>query len=142
MESGEAKMKYEGPEMFVGVWRRSRWTWGFWWRTLVTLGLYVLLLWRRNQITVTTRRVSQRRGNILGGEETTISLDKITDITLDTPPLGSIFGYGNISIQSAGSTTAEIAFNGLAGAKKLRDVIFDVKDGKFDETRLKVMPSK
>ena len=54
------------PEQKIGVWRRSMWTWGFWWRTITTLTLYVWLLWRRNQITVTTRRVSQRRGNILG----------------------------------------------------------------------------
>lgn len=124
-------------EVEIGVWRRSRWTWGFWWRTLCTLTLYVWLLWRRNQIVLTNRRISQRRGNILGGEETSMSIDNVTDISLDTPPLGVLFGYGNIRIQSAGSSEAEISFDGLARAKKLREVIFDLKDGKLDEVMKK-----
>lgn len=119
-------------EKFIGHWRRSKWTWGFWWRTITTLGLYWLILWRRNQISVTTRRVTQRRGNILGGEETAMSIENITDIELDIPPLGAIFGFGNIQIQSAGSSTAEIAFQGLGRAKKLREVLFDLKDGVAD----------
>ena len=120
-------------ETTIGIWRRSRWTWGFWWRTITTLTLYVWLLWRRNQITVTTRRVSQRRGNILGGEETSLSIHNITDISIDTPPLGAIFGYGDIEVQSAGSSEAEIAFKGLGRVKKLREVLFDLKDGVADE---------
>lgn len=126
-------MNQTDREVEIGVWRRSIWTWGFWWRTIVTLTLYVWVLWRRNQITLTTRRVSQRRGNVLGGEETSMSIENVTDISLDTPPLGAIFGYGNIRIQSAGSTEAEIAFEGLGNAKKLRETIFDLKDGKLDE---------
>jgi hypothetical protein len=120
------------PEQEIGVWRRSVWTWAFWWRTITTLTLYVWVLWPRNQITVTTRRVSQRRGNVLGGDETSLSIDNITDISIDTPPLGAIFGYGNIEVQSAGSSSAEIAFQGLGRAKKLREVLFDLKDGVVD----------
>lgn len=120
-------------EEVIGVWRRSVWTWAFWWRTITTLGLYFLILWRKNQITVTNRRISQRRGNILGGSETAISIENITDISLDTPPLGAIFGYGNIQVQSAGSSQAEISFQGLGRAKKLREVLFDLKDGVADE---------
>jgi hypothetical protein len=123
----------QAQEQKIGVWRRSMWTWGFWWRTITTLTLYVWLLWRRNQITVTTRRVSQRRGNILGGEETSLSIHNITDISIDTPPLGAIFGYGDIEVQSAGSSEAEIAFKGLGRVKKLREVLFDLKDGVADE---------
>jgi hypothetical protein len=120
-------------EQLVGVWRRSPMTWGFWWRTVLTLGLYVLLLWRRNQITVTTRRVSQRRGDILGGSETSVSLENVTDISVDVPPMGAIFDWGNIQVQSAGSTQAEISFEGLGRARQLRDVLFDLKDGIPDE---------
>ncbi|MFP4320890.1 MAG: PH domain-containing protein [Anaerolineales bacterium] len=120
-------------EETIGVWRRSVWTWGFWWRTIVTLTLYYWILWRRNQITVTTRRISQRRGNILGGDETTLSIVNVTDVSIDTPPLGAVFGYGNIEVQSAGSNEAEITFNGLGRARKLREVIFDLKDGTPDE---------
>ena len=120
-------------EQLVGVWRRSMWTFGFWWRAIVTLGLYVLLLWRRNQITVTTRRVSQRRGNILGGSETSLSLENVTDISVYVPPLGALLNYGDIEVQSAGSNQAEIAFQGLGRARELRDVLFDLKDGVPDE---------
>ena len=120
-------------ERLVGVWRRSTRTFGFWWRAIFTLGLYVLLLWRRNQITVTTRRISQRRGDILGGSETSISLENVTDVSVDVPPLGALFDYGNIQVQSAGSSGAEISFRGLAHARQLRDVLFDLKDGIPDE---------
>lgn len=123
----------EGPEKEVGVWRRSRWSWSFWWRTIVTLSLYYWLLWRKNQITVTTRRITQRRGNILGGVETTMSLEQVTDITLDEPAIGALLNYGNIRIQSAGSSESEIAFDMLGRARKLREVIFDLRDGRWDE---------
>lgn len=121
------------PEEFVGVWRRSVWTWGFIWRAVVTLTLYVWLLWRRNVITVTTRRITQRRGNILGGSETSMDLTNITDISVRTPPMGAIFNYGDIQVQTAGSTGAEINFAGLGRARALRDVLFDLKDGIPDE---------
>lgn len=124
-----------GAEAKVGEWRRSVKTWGFWWRCFSTLGLYYLLLWPRNQITVTTRRITQRRGNILGGDETAMSIENITDVSLDVPPMGSLFGWGNIQIQSAGSSATEISFVGLANAKKLRETLFDLKDGKLDETK-------
>jgi polyferredoxin len=130
---------YTGEEQKIGVWRRSTLTWGFWWRTLTTLGLYWLVLWRRNQITVTTHRVMQRRGNVLGGSETAISIENITDISLSTPPLGAIFGYGDIRVQSAGADTAEISFQGLGRVKKLRDVLFDLKDGKIGAATKAVM---
>jgi hypothetical protein len=130
------------PERTVGVWRRSVWTGGFWWRTIATLSLYYWLLWRKNQITVTTRRVMQRHGNLLGGEERAISIENITDIFVDTPALGAVLGYGNIQIQSAGSTGAEIAFQGLGRVKKLRDVLFDLKDGAADDVARDEMKNK
>ena len=122
-------------EVTIGEWRRSVKTWGFWWRTITSLGMYYLVLWRRNQITLTNRRVAQRRGNVLGGDETTMNLENITDISLDIPPMGAMFNYGHITIQSAGSTGAEISFKGLGGAKRLRETIFDLQDGKVDEVK-------
>lgn len=120
-------------ERTVGVWRRSVWSGGFWWRTIVTLGLYVILLWRRNQITLTTHRVTQRRGNVLGGSETSINLENITDVNINKSALGTILGYSTIRIQSAGTSDAEIKFEGLADADDLRDAIFDLQDGSLDE---------
>ena len=125
------------PEKDVAVFRRSPATLGFWWRTIVTLGLYLVTLWRLNEIHVTTRRITQRRGNILSGNETSMSLTNITDVNINKSLLGSILGYGDIIIQSAGSDTAEISFTGLQRPDKLRELIFDLKDGRLDETKLK-----
>jgi hypothetical protein len=121
------------PEKKLAEFRRSVKTWGFWWRVISTLGLYYFLLWPRNQIVITTRRVNQRRGNVLGGNDTSMSIVNVTDVSLDTPPMGAVFGWGNIEVQSAGSGEAEIFFNGLANAKKLRAMIFDLKDGTYNE---------
>lgn len=126
----------QSPEREVAVFRRSARSWGFWWRMIITLGLYYLTNWRLNQITLTTRRLTQRRGNILTGNETSMSLERVTDINVNKSLLGSILGYGDIVIQSAGSDSAEIAFVALAKPDKLRELIFDVKDGKLDEEKL------
>ena len=119
-------------EKVIGHFRRSKWTGGFWWRTLVTLGLYWLILWRRNQLTLTTRRLIERRGNILGGEEISVNLSRITDIRVKTSALGSILKYGLFEVQSAGSDQAEISFAGLAQPHRLKDQIYDLQDGKLD----------
>jgi len=121
-------------EKLIGHWRLSPSSPRFWAHTLPTLGFYFFLLWRRNQITVTTRRVTQRHGNIIGGSETTISLENITDISVSQGILGSLLGYGDVIIQSAGSGAAEISFQSLGDVKRLREVIFDMKDGRLDET--------
>ncbi|MBZ0304895.1 MAG: PH domain-containing protein, partial [Anaerolineae bacterium] len=103
------------------------------------LGLYWLLLWRKNQITVTTHRIMQRRGNLLGGSETAISMENVTDISITTPPTGAILGYGDIRIQSAGSDNAEISFQGLGRVKQLREILFDLKDGKIGDAAREMM---
>ena len=126
----------QSPEKHIAVFRRSPRSWGFWWRTIVTLGIYVLTNWRLNQISLTTRRLTQRRGNILTGNETAMSLERVTDINVNKSLLGSIMGYGDIVIQSAGSDSAEFSFTSLQNPDKLRELIFDVKDGRLDEEKL------
>ncbi|MCB9436833.1 MAG: PH domain-containing protein [Anaerolineales bacterium] len=119
-------------EEVVAEFRRSTRTLGFWWRTIFTLSLYYWVLWRRNKITVTTRRVIQRTGNIVGGKETSIQLTQITDVTVSTGGLGTLLGYGLIQIQSAGSGASEISFAGIARPHRLKDIIFDLQDGVID----------
>jgi membrane protein YdbS with pleckstrin-like domain len=118
-------------EEIVAQYRRSVWTGGFWWRVIVTLGLY-LYLWNRNKITLTNRRIVQRRGGILGGEETSLNLTRITDIRVKTGPLGAILKHGLFEVQSAGSDSAEISFEGLSHPHKLKDQIYDLQDGTLD----------
>lgn len=129
-------MTMNSPEKVVGTFRESRWSIGFWLRTIFTLGLYWFLFHRFNEIVLTTRRVTQKRGSLLSQNETSMSIENITDVTVNRSALGSILGYGDISIQSAGSNSTEIAQTRLAGAAKLRDAVFDLRDGKFDETSL------
>lgn len=119
-------------EEVVAEFRRSTRTLGFWWRTIFTLSLYYWILWRRNKITVTTRRIIQRTGNIIGGAETSVQLTRITDVTVKTSGLGTLLGYGLIEVQSAGSGTAEIRFDGIARPHRLKDIIFDLQDGVLD----------
>jgi uncharacterized membrane protein YdbT with pleckstrin-like domain len=121
-------------EMVIAEFRRSTRTAGFWVRTIFTLGLYWLLLWRRNVITITTRRVIQRTGNVIGGEETAMQIKNITDVSVKTAVIEAILGYGRIEIQSAGSSGPEISFQGIAKPHKLKDLIFDLQDGKYDGT--------
>jgi hypothetical protein len=122
-------------EKTIGTFRESRWSAGFWGRTLITLGLYWLLYHRFNEIELTTRRVTQKRGNFMSQSETSIAIDNITDVTVNRSALGGMLGYGDISIQSAGSSGTEIAQNRLAGSDKLREAIFDLRDGKYDESK-------
>lgn len=125
-------MAEQQREVIIAEFRRSTRTIGFWVRAIFTLGLYVLLLWRRNVITVTNRRVMQRTGNIIGGQETSMQISRITDVTVKTGVMEALMGYGRIEVQSAGSSGPEIAFEGIAKPHALRDLIFDLQDGKYD----------
>lgn len=118
-------------EEIVAQYRRSPLTGGFWWRMILTLGLYYFL-WNRNKITLTDRRIVQRRGGLLGGEETSLNLNRITDIKVKTSALGSVLGYGLFEVQSAGSDSAEIHFDGLARPHRLKEQIYDLQDGTLD----------
>ena len=119
-------------EKKIGEWRRSKMAPGYWGRSVATLGIYPLLLWRKHKITLTTHRVSLHSGGIIGSSETSISIENITDVSVDQSATGAILGYSAVRIQSAGSSAAEIAFNDLADADKLKNAIFDLKDGKLD----------
>lgn len=122
-------------EREVGVWRGSKANIQFWLSTIVTLSLFYWLHYRHNAITLTTRRITQMRGSILTSNETSISIQNVTNIDVNVSLLGRFFNYGDISIQSAGSDATEIYFVRLANPTRLREIIFDLKDGKYDETK-------
>jgi uncharacterized membrane protein YdbT with pleckstrin-like domain len=124
-----------GKEQEVGVWRGSKANLQFWFSTIITLSLFYWLHYRHNAITLTTRRITQLRGNIFTSNETSISIQNVTNIDVNISLLGRIFNYGDISIQSAGSDATEIYFVRLANPTRLREIIFDLKDGKYDETK-------
>ncbi len=126
-----------GPEKVVGVWHESKANLRFWLLSIVTLSLYYFLVFSRNEIRLTTRRVTQVRGSILTTNETSMSLENITDVEVNMSALGRLFNYGDISIQTAGSSGAEIQADRLTNPNTLRDAIFDLRDGRLDETKLK-----
>ena len=124
-----------GPERQIGVWHGSKANLQFWLSTIVTLSLYYWLHYRHNAITLTTRRITQKRGNLFTSNETSISITNVTNIDVNISLLGRIFNYGDISIQSAGSDATEIYFNRVSNPTQLREIIFDLKDGKYDEKK-------
>lgn len=123
-------------ERTIGEWYESKVNPRFWLLTIVTLSLYYWLVYKQNAIVLTTRRVTQRRGNILTSSETAISIPNITNVDVNISLLGRILGYGDIAIQSAGSNAAEIAQTRLTSPDKLREAIFDLRDGVLDEGAL------
>lgn len=124
-------------EKTVEVFRRSPFTPGFWWRTIVSLGTYLLTLWRMNAITLTTRRVTQRTGHVLGGTEVSINVENISDVKVEKGVLGSIFNFGKITIYSTGGSGSTIEFAGLGNPDFLRNLIADLQDGRLDSIKLK-----
>jgi hypothetical protein len=116
------------PERIIGYYRRSPFTPGFWWRVIFSLGLY-LVLWPRNQITLTNRRIMQHRVTFWNSNEIWLNLENIVDVHIKTPALGSLLGFGDIVVQSfVNSRQADIEFRGLDGASRLRNAIFALQD--------------
>jgi len=66
-------------ERDIGVWRGSKSNLQYWLWTILTLSLHYWFIYRQNSITLTTRRVTQKRGNILTSSETSLSIDNITN---------------------------------------------------------------
>src|SRR5829696_7975298 len=98
----------QGPEKVIGEWHESKATLRFWLLSIFTLSLYFWLFYRHNAIRLTTRRVTQSRGSIFTQNDTSASIENITNVDVNISFLGRIFGYGDINIQTAGSSGAEI----------------------------------
>jgi len=124
------------PERVIEEFRATRISLGFWIPVILTLGIYYVLWHRYNKIILTTRRVTQMRGNIFTQNETTISLQNVTDVTISRSLIGRLLGFGDIVIQSAGSGASEIDFRGIRDPERLREMIYDLRDGRLDSPRL------
>jgi len=124
------------PERVIEEFRATRISLGFWIPVILTLGIYYVLWHRYNKIILTTRRVTQMRGNIFTQNETTISLQNVTDVTINRSLIGRLLGFGDIVIQSAGSGASEIDFRGIRDPERLREMIYDLRDGRLDSPRL------
>lgn len=115
------------PETTIGVWRGSKANLQFWLQTILTLSLYYWLVYQYNDITLTTDRLTQRRGNMFTSNQATLTLDSITDISVNKSFLGGVFNYGDMFIMTAGSRQSEIRAWRLANPDGLRDAIFRLR---------------
>lgn len=79
----------------------------FWLKLLFTLGLY-FFWWRTNTLELTDKRIVLRSG-VLSKNERSVPLVKVQDVTVNRGPMGRIFGFGDLRIESAGSNSTEIA---------------------------------
>ncbi|MEO8393151.1 MAG: PH domain-containing protein [Chloroflexota bacterium] len=125
-----------GPEKPLGIWHESKANLPFWLKTIFTLSIYYFAVYKHNEIRLTTRRLTQRRGNLFTTNDTSMSIENITDVDVNMSLLGRMFNYGDISIQTPGSGGAEIQATRLSNPDKLREAIFDLRDGKLDEVKL------
>jgi membrane protein YdbS with pleckstrin-like domain len=124
------------PERTLKTYRESKARFGFWWRAVLSLSIWYWTVYRHNKIVLTTRRVVQHRGNWVSSNETSVLLTNITDVTLNRSALGRLFNYGDVLIDSAGSSGSEINAIGLSGAENLRSAVFDLRDGNLDDVKL------
>jgi uncharacterized membrane protein YdbT with pleckstrin-like domain len=96
------------------------------WRMPLTLGLYYLW-WKAHHIEVTTRRLILRQG-VFSRQERSVALDQILDVVVTKGFLGRLFNFGDISIQTAGSTGTEFHFEHVANPLDLRDTIYQAQE--------------
>lgn len=117
------------PERVLGTWHRSMSSPGFWWRVVFTFTLYYWIIWQRSYIMVTNRRVTHYVPRLVGGAEISIAYDNITDVEIDTSPLGALLKFADIRIQTAGGgRTPEVYFKAIEKPDQLKAAIFAMQD--------------
>lgn len=83
--------------------------------------IVLYLDWRFNRFYLTNLRLIKERG-IIGKQFMTINLDNIENITCSYGILGRIFGYGNLTVESAG-TYGKMAFERMPKPRKIKWMI-------------------
>lgn len=109
--------------------------------TLVLIGFLILLgvpfSYYRIQNTdyvVTTESLYVKTG-VFSTNIETVDLDRIQNTEYSRSFWGKQFGYGTISISTAGSSGAEISFSGIPDAPTVRDHITDLQRGRSGRGR-------
>lgn len=90
----------------------------FWVKMLFTVGLY-FFSWRTKTLELTDRRVVLRSG-VFSKNERSIPLVKVQDVTVDRGPIGRIFGFGDLRIESAGGSNTEIQVFQFSKAERIK----------------------
>jgi membrane protein YdbS with pleckstrin-like domain len=79
---------------------------------ILRFGFYVWL-WVANRIVVTNQRVIEEKG-VISRRIASMPLSKVTDLEYHRPLMGRIFGYGELSLESAGQLQAITSIDHLA----------------------------
>jgi uncharacterized membrane protein YdbT with pleckstrin-like domain len=91
-----------------------------WVATALTLrAIWKVLAWRAEQVIVTDRRVLRVSG-VLTRRVRSVPLNKLMDVATRRSGLGRLLGYGDISLESAGSQRGGLRFDHAARPSELR----------------------
>ena len=85
------------------------------------LTLIFYLDWRFNRLYLTNLRLIKERG-IIGKRFMTIRLKDVEDIVCSFGILGRVFGYGDLTVESAG-TYGIMIFKGIPRPRKVKSII-------------------
>lgn len=91
-------------------------------KMIVTFGLYYFW-WRARTLSLNNGRVTYASG-VFSRIERSIPLDRVQDVALQRSLLGRMLGYGNIFIESAGSTGGtEIVFFNVSAPTAVKEFL-------------------
>ena len=88
---------------------------------LIFISLVFYLDWKLNRLYLTNIRLIRENG-IIGKRYMSVHLSNIEDITCTFGILGRILGYGDLSIESAG-THGQMVFKGISRPIKMKTLI-------------------
>jgi uncharacterized membrane protein YdbT with pleckstrin-like domain len=91
----------------------------------------IYLDWHYDRLYLTNYRVIKERG-IIGKRFVSIWLDKIQDLLVEFGIWGSIFGFGDLTIESAGKF-GWINFEGYPDPQKIKGLIEEQIEGLLDK---------
>jgi uncharacterized membrane protein YdbT with pleckstrin-like domain len=81
----------------------------------------IYLDWHFNRLYLTNYRIIKERG-IIGKRFVSVWLYKIQDLTVEIGIWGRIFGFGNLTIESAG-TFGQMSFKGFPAPSDIKELI-------------------
>jgi uncharacterized membrane protein YdbT with pleckstrin-like domain len=111
--------------------RQSRRRPQFWFKTIFSLGLW-LLWWRNNYLALTKRSIVRRTG-VFMKEERAVPLNQVQDISISHGVIRRILGHGDIRIETAGSAGTEIIMHNIDDPEDFRQRVFEMIDEFYDD---------
>ena len=88
---------------------------------LIFISLVFYLDWKFNRLYLTNFRLIKERG-IIGKRYMSVHLSNIEDVTCTFGILGRILGYGDLTIESAG-THGQMVFKGIPNPIRMKTLI-------------------